>query len=95
MIYSEQETRRRLLNQAFNFGGQIAVHDLQAIFAKYDKAVQKCTNDNERKHMAHCMGAEIHRYFNCQGPLVMSGKVIIPAEQGYEEENNSDKIIKL
>ena len=77
-IYSEYETRRNLLSTAEYFGCK---KEMLQIFDKYDRALKKCTNETERKHIAACGAAEIHRLFGCSGSLEVDSKVIIPAKE--------------
>jgi len=85
-VLSEKETRKNMLNRAKALGCE---RDVQQIFDKYDKALKKCTNDIERKHIATCGAAELHKFFWCRGSLVVDGVEIIPAE---EKDKNIIKI---
>lgn len=82
-IMTEQETRRRLINMARNLGGPTAVHDVKNILDKYDRALKKCTNENERIFIKHAGAAEIHNYFNFPGNLVVGGREIVPAHKNH------------
>ena len=85
---SERETRYKILLMAKQHGCE---KDIMMIFDKYDRALKKCTNEQERKHIAHCGAAEIHKYFYCKGNLVMDGVEVLPADPDFEDEN----LIKL
>lgn len=74
---SEKQFRRSLLHRAKILGCD---GDLIQIFEKYDKALKKCTNEKERKHISVTGAAEVHKLFGCSGELVVSGQLIIPAE---------------
>lgn len=82
----EQETRKRLLATAKKLNCE---QDVKALLDKYDRALQNCTNENERKHIAHTGLVELHKFFYCRGNLVADGIELLPADQGYEEIGSS------
>jgi hypothetical protein len=84
-IKSERETRRDILLLAKEHGCE---KDIMIIFDKYDKALHKCTNEQERKHIAHCGAAELHKFFYCKGNLVIDGIEILPADK------DDDRLVK-
>lgn len=76
-IYSEKHTRSQILKMAKRLGCD---KDVLNIFNKYDKALSKCKNEEERKHIATCGAVELHKFFYCRGSLTLDGVEIIPAE---------------
>ncbi len=89
-IPNEQQSRAGLLAKAR------ALHcegEVKSILEKYDRALKNCTNETERRHIAHTGIAELHNFFYCRGNLVVDGVELIPAEPGYEE--TTGKIRKL
>ena len=89
--FSEKETRARILAMAKRLNCE---GDVRAIFDKYDRALYKCTNEQERQHIAITGAAELHKYFYCRGNLVINGVEILPADPGHELEIGG-KIKKL
>lgn len=87
----EQETRKRLLATAKKLNCE---KDVLAIMDKYDRALLNCTNEEERKHIAHTGIVELHKFFYCHGNLVVDGIELLPADPGYEEIGGN-KIKKL
>lgn len=79
---SEEQTRLGLLSYGEKLG--IAKVDVQKIFNKYDALLQRASSEKERQDISYMGAAELHRLFGVKGALVMDGKVIIPAEPGYE-----------
>lgn len=88
---SEKETRQSIMAMAKKLGCE---KDIIAIFDKYDRALKNCTNETERKHIAHTGIVELHKYFYCKGNLVVDGVELLPAEPGHENFEYS-KVIKL
>lgn len=72
-IYSEEETRRRLLNTAEYWGIK---KDVQQIFEKYDRYLKGCTNEKERKAIAAMGAQEVHNLFGAKGGLTVDGQII-------------------
>jgi len=77
-IYDEKETRRRLLVTAERLGCK---QDILAIMQKYDRALARCTSENERQHIAAMGAAEIYNYLGCKGGLSVNFNQIIPAKE--------------
>ena len=74
---SEQHFRQALFQRAKDLGCD---GDLKILFHKFDNALAGCTNPTERKHIAQCGAAEIHKLFGCRGGLVIDGQQIIPPD---------------
>lgn len=81
---SEKETRANIMRHAKRLGCE---GDIQKIFDKYDRALKNCTNEMERKHIAHVGAVEIHKYLSCRGALVVDGVELLPASDGKEEDD--------
>ena len=95
-VASEKEFRQKLLNRAFMIGGEMARHDIAAIFDKFDKALKTCTSEFERQSIAKMGASEIHKYFYCAGELVVDGEQVLPADKDFINNSvESGKIIKL
>jgi len=78
---SEKETRENILRLAQSYG---CAGDVLKIFEKYDKALKNCTNEVERKHMAHLGAIELHKLLDCYGALVVDGQTLLEAQPGHE-----------
>jgi hypothetical protein len=90
---SEKQTYAQILALAKEQGVEEKV---QKIIIKYEDAVKGARSEAERKHIAHCGLAEIHRTIGCVGPLIVDGVEILPATPGYEEQIASHMgLIKL
>lgn len=85
-IRSEAETRRRILALAKSLGCDI---DVQKIFDRYDKLLKNCTNEVERQQISIMGTAELHRFLDCRGALVVNGQEIIPADPDFKPEDNN------
>ena len=85
-IRSEKDSRRRLLAMANGLGCK---KDVEMIFNKYDSLLNKCGNENERKHISVMGLVELHNFFSCRGALVVNDQVIIPGEEGLEINKTS------
>jgi len=90
-ILTELETRKRLINMARNLGGPTAEHDVKIILDKYDRALKKCTSNEERTCIKHAGIAEIHKYFGFAGNLVVGGKELIPAAKNHTIDGKAIK----
>lgn len=75
-IKSEAQTRKEILELA-RF--QNCEKDVKAVFEKYDKILNNCKNDIERKHIAVIAVAELHKALNVQGELVVNGVELLPS----------------
>ncbi len=83
-IVGEKETRSKLLALAKNLGCEI---DVKKLFNKYDKLLKQCKNKEEYKQIAILGSAELHKFLNCSGALVVNNKEIIPADKNSEIES--------
>lgn len=77
-LYSEIETRRRILNSAEYWGIR---RDIEIILARYDSLLSRCTNEQERKAIAVMGAQEVHNMFNMKGDLIVDGKTVIEAKE--------------
>ena len=90
---SEKQTYAQILTLARQQGVEEKV---KKIITKYEDAVKGARNEAERKHIAHCGLAEIHRTIGCVGPLIVDGVEILPATPGYEDQLASHmSLVKL
>lgn len=80
-VLSEKETRTNILRWAKIYGCD---GDVLKIFDKYDKALKNCTNEIERRHIAHLGAVELHKLLDCHGALVVDGEKLLEAKPGYE-----------
>lgn len=78
----EDETRRRVLAMAKRFNCEI---DVLQIMEKYDRLLKKCSNEMERKHIAHTGLIELHKFFYCKGALIVDDTVLLPAEPDFKD----------
>ena len=80
-VLSEKETRANILRWARVHGcdGEVI-----QVFEKFDKALKNCTNEMERKHIAHLGAVELHKLLNCHGALVVDGETLLEAKPGHE-----------
>lgn len=85
-IKSEAETRRNILALAKSLGCDIEV---RKIFERYDKLLKNCTNEVERKQISVMGAAELHRFLDCRGALVVDGQEILPADPNFKPEDNN------
>jgi len=69
--------------------------DIDAIFNKYDLMLEKATSEDERQQIAYMGGIEVHKLLHNRKALVMDGKMIIPAEEGLEEEEGISTFRKI
>ena len=72
-ILSEQETRKNLLTHAKMEG---CYKEMLMIFAKYDKLMRNCTNDKERKDIAHLGCYEMYALLGKGGELYVDGLLV-------------------
>lgn len=85
-IKSEAETRKNILGLARNLGCDIEV---RKIFERYDKLLKNCTNETERYQISVMGAAELHRFLDCRGALVINGQEILPADPDFKPDNDS------
>lgn len=78
---TEKETRGNIIRLAKIYGCD---GDVRLIFDKFDKALKNCTNEVERKHIAHLGAIELHKLLDCHGALVVDGQTLLQAKPGYE-----------
>ena len=85
-VKSEAETRKGILGLAKNLGCDVEV---RKIFERYDKLLKNCTNELERQQISIMGTAELHRFLDCRGALVVNGQEIIPADPDFKPEDNN------
>lgn len=73
-VLTEQETRRRLLTHARLVGCE---RDMLLLFAKYDKLIRNCPNEEERRDMAKMAGVEVYRLLGGGGELYVDGQLVM------------------
>lgn len=73
-VYTEDETRRRLINTAKGFGFEMEV---RAILDRTDSLLRNCTNPQEREQIALFGILEIHKLLGAGGGLEVNGKKVI------------------
>lgn len=78
---NEYETRIRIFADCRRNYGPEAERQLRLTFDKWDKILSKCTNADERKHIAVMATTEIHRMMGYSGGLSVGGRVIIQDEE--------------
>lgn len=88
-ILSEETSREGLFGAAQRMGCE---KEVRTIVYKYEQAIARCTNPEERKHMAIVGLAEIHQFMGFTGPLVVNGKEILPARQ---DPTSLDNLVKI
>lgn len=72
-VLEERETRRRLLTHARMIGCE---KDMLLLFAKYDKLMRNCTNDQERADIAKLGAVETYRLLGGGGELYVDGQLV-------------------
>lgn len=72
-ILSERETRSRLLTHARMLGCE---KDMLIIFAKYDKLLRNCSNEQERIDIGKMGGVEIYKILGAGGELYIDGQLV-------------------
>lgn len=77
-VASERETRNKLLSWARQLGYE---KDMLLLFAKFDKMLKHCTNQEERKDMAKLGWAETLKLMGSYGTFFMDGKLVYSKEE--------------
>lgn len=72
-VLAERETRRRLLTHARLVGCE---KDMMLLFAKYDKLMRNCTNDQERFDMSKLACVEVYKLLGGGGELYVNGQLV-------------------
>ena len=72
-VYTEDETRRRLLNTARYYGFE---NEVKAILDKTDNLLRNCTNPQEREHIALFGIIELQKFLGNGDQLVVNGKKV-------------------
>jgi hypothetical protein len=76
-VASEWETRKKLLSWARQLGYE---KDMLLLFARFDKMLKNCTNEDERKDMAKLGWAETLKLMGSYGTFFMDGKLVYSRE---------------
>ena|ERR1700722_900598 len=76
-VASEWETRKKLLSWARQLGYE---KDMLMLFAKFDKILKGCTNEDEHKDMAKLGWAETLKLMGSYGTFFMDGKLVYSKE---------------
>jgi hypothetical protein len=77
-VASEKETRNKLLSWARQLGYE---KDMLILFAKFDKMLKNCTNEEERKDMAKLGWSETLKLMGTYGTFFMDGKMVYSREE--------------
>jgi len=72
-VLPEHETRRRILNTARERGCE---RDILILFAKYDKLLRNCTNDQERQDISKVGIFEIYSLLGKGGELYINNELV-------------------
>lgn len=71
---TERETRKRLLTHARLLGFE---KDMLLLFAKYDRLLRNCTNEQERSDISKLGAVEVYRLLGGGGELYIDGRLIV------------------
>ena len=80
-IVSEKQTRQKFLNEARKMGCE---KEMFLILSKYDNLLRNCTNDKERKDIAHLGCVEVYRLLGGGGELYVDGQLVIKDNWGKD-----------
>lgn len=72
-VLNERETRKRLLTHARLIGCE---GDMLLLFAKYDKLLRNCTNEQERRDMGRMGAWEMYNLLGKGGELYIDGQLV-------------------
>lgn len=72
-VLGEMESRRRVLKHARIVGME---KDMLILFAKYDKLLRNCTNEQERADIGKMGAYEVYRLLGGGGELYIDGKLV-------------------
>jgi DNA mismatch repair ATPase MutS len=72
-VASEAETRKRFLTLAREIGCD---REMLMLFAKADKAMKSCQNEQERKDMGKYFCVEAYNLLGGNGELVVDGQLV-------------------
>jgi len=72
-VLEERETRKRLLTHARLVGCE---RDMLLLFAKYDKLLRNCTNDQERRDIGKLGAVEVYRLLGGGGELYVDNQLV-------------------
>jgi hypothetical protein len=94
-VASERETRNKLLSWARYFRYE---QDMLILWAKFDKMLKNCTNEEERKDMAKLGWYETLKLMGSYGTFFMDGKLVYSKEddqrfQSLEQATDKKVII--
>lgn len=77
-IATERETRNKLLSWSRQLGYE---RDMLILFAKFDKMLKNCTNEEERKDMAKLGWYETLKLMGSYGTFLIDGQVVYSKEE--------------
>lgn len=72
-VVPEAETRKRFLNWAREIGCE---REMLMLFARADKALKNCRNEQERKDMSKLFCLEVYNLLGGNGELVVDGQLV-------------------
>jgi hypothetical protein len=73
-VLDERETRKRLLIHARMLGFE---KDMLLLFAKYDKLLRNCTNEQERLDIGKMGAYEAYKLLGGHGELYVNGTLVV------------------
>ena len=80
-VLDERETRKRLLNHAriaeFERGLTGLEREMLMLFARADKALKSCPNEQERRDMGKLFAVEAYRILGGGGELYVDGQLVV------------------
>ena len=76
-VMPEDETRRKLLNQARRLGCET---EIRQIFTKIDNLMRNCTNQSEREDIGKMGALEIYQMLGLYGKMYVNNKLVIAKE---------------
>lgn len=88
---SEQDIKKRLFNIARNCGCE---DQLTKILNRYEELLKYEKDPQVREQLGILGVVEIHKLLGLRGELVCNGKLILPAQKGYENQDQGNGRIK-
>jgi hypothetical protein len=73
-VAPEAETRKKFLTRAREMGCE---REMLMLFARADKSMRNCRNEQERKDMAKYFCVEVYNLLGGNGGLVIGGQLVI------------------
>lgn len=73
-VMPEDETRRKILNQARRLGCETEIRN---IFNKIDKLMRNCTNESERLDIGKMGALEVYKMLGLYGKMYVNNELVI------------------